>query len=97
MAKRGIPRSPGYIPGSHWAICDFCTSQFRASDLKKTWDGWWVCDDDFEHRHPQDFLRVKEEHIYVDDPIRPENTDNEIDVTFEETTSVPSGTFDNEI
>jgi len=97
VAKRGIPRSPGYIAGSHWAVCDFCGFQFRASDLKETWDHFWVCDDDFEKRHEQDFLRVKEEHIYVDQPIRPENTDNEVGVTFAETFTVPSGTFDNEI
>lgn len=74
MAKRGISRSPGYKAGSHWAICDSCGFQFRAEELKETWDHRWVCDDDFEVRHPQDFLRVKEEKISVDQPIRPEGS-----------------------
>lgn len=76
MARRGISRSPGYKPGSHWAICDTCGFQFRAEDLLETWDKRWVCDDDFEHRHEQDFLRVKEERIHVDQPIRLDSTSN---------------------
>ena len=83
MARRGIPLSPGYVSGSHWSLCDMCGSQFRAEDLQVTWDNFWVCDEDFELRHPQDFLRVRPEVITVDDPVRPENTDNVIATTFE--------------
>ena len=70
MAKRGIPRSPGYVSGSHWADCDSCGFQFREEDLLETWDGRWVDEDCWEVRHPQDFLRIKPEQISVDDPLR---------------------------
>ena len=76
MAKRGIPLSPGYRSGSHWAVCDFCGFQFRAEVLLETWDHFWVCDDDFEVRHPQDFLRAKTEKIAADQPLRPDSTSN---------------------
>lgn len=82
MAKRGVPLNPGYRPGSHWAICDYCGFQFRSEDLREDWQGFWACDEDFERRHPQDFLRVKEEKIAADQPLRPEDTSNVIDVSF---------------
>ncbi len=83
MARRGVTLSPGYRPGSHWATCDRDGFQYRAEDLKETWDGLWVNDEDYETRHPQDFLRVKSERISVTQPIRPENTSNLIDEPFE--------------
>jgi len=76
MAKRGVTLDPGYRPGSHWATCDRDGFQYRAEDLKKTWDGLWVNDQDYEPRHPQDFLRVKAERVSVSQPIRPESIDN---------------------
>lgn len=80
MARRGIPLSPGYRPGSHWAKCDQCDNIFRASELRETWDHFWVCDEDWEARHPQDFLRVRPEVITVEDPVRPEDCTNLIDL-----------------
>ena len=76
MARRGVPLSPGYKSGSHWAVCDSCGFQFREEILMETWDGRWVCDDDFEVRHPQDFLRIKPEQISVDEPLRADSTSN---------------------
>lgn len=78
MARRGISLNPGYISGSHWALCDQCGSQFREEDLQETWDHFWVCDEDYETRHPQDFLRVRAEVISVEQPIRPEDTTNTV-------------------
>lgn len=83
MAKRGIPvTGKGYKPGSHYAICDRCASQFRAEELRETWEGWWVCDEDWEKRHEQDFLRVKEEKIAADQPLRNEDLSNQINPWF---------------
>lgn len=109
MAKRGVSRNPGYRPGSHWAICDSCGFQFRAEDLIETWDGRWVCDDDWEPRHPQDFLRVREEDISVGEPIRLDDTSTVVagsptqaiagtavaGLTVAGSGSIPSGTFNN--
>ena len=59
----GKPRNPGYIAGDNWAICDVCGMAFRQADLKKRWDGAVVCHQDWEVRHPQDFLRARKERI----------------------------------
>lgn len=45
--------------GSYNAICDVCGLKYKASDLKKRWDGAMVCEWDWETRHPQEFIRVK--------------------------------------
>jgi len=47
------------------AICDSCGRKFKASQLLRRWDGLMVCKQDYEVRHPQDFLRVKQERIAV--------------------------------
>ena len=91
MAKRGVSLSPGYRPGSHWATCDRDGFQYRAEDLKETWDGLWVNDQDYETRHPQDFLRVRAERISVTQPIRHENTNNQVEPTFSSGGTVHSG------
>ena len=39
------------------AICDSCGFKFKASKLRRRWDGMMVCPTDFETRHPQDLLR----------------------------------------
>jgi hypothetical protein len=71
MSKKGIPvNGRGYKSGSHYAVSDFDGLVYRAEDLKKTWEGWWVSEEDWEPRHPQDFLRVKEEKIAADEPLR---------------------------
>lgn len=47
-----------YLKLGDWnAICDVCGFKFKASKLKKRWDGAMVCDNDWEPRHPQDLMR----------------------------------------
>lgn len=53
------------IPGDYNALCDSCGRKFKASQLKRRWDGLMVCEEDYELRHPQDFLRVQRERISV--------------------------------
>jgi len=51
-----------YAHGDWNAICDQCGFKFKASELRKRWDGFMVCEPDWEPRHPQDFVRaVKDE------------------------------------
>lgn len=51
-----------YRTGDNLVICDRCGFVLYASESKKTWDGFIVCPDDWEPRHPQDFLRgIKED------------------------------------
>jgi hypothetical protein len=48
-------------PGEWKVVCDVCGFQFPSGDVKKRWDGLIVCHNDWETRHPQDFLKVKSE------------------------------------
>lgn len=45
-----------YLPGEHYGVCDECGKAFRASGLRKRWDGALVCDRDWEIRHPQELI-----------------------------------------
>ena len=57
----GYANSSFYKPGRWNAICDVCGFQFKSDEMKKRWDGLMVCKEDFEHDHPQKFLRVRED------------------------------------
>ena len=46
-----------YDKGDWIALCDVCGRKYKASVLKKRWDGLMCCDDDWEIRQPQDFVR----------------------------------------
>lgn len=46
-----------YIRGDWKCICDACGKEFRGSEMQKRWDGFMVCKQDWETRHPQDFVR----------------------------------------
>lgn len=50
-----------YKQNSANAICDVCGFKFKLNQLRKRWDGLWVCSDDWEMRHPMDFIRAKKE------------------------------------
>jgi len=40
-------------------ICDICGFKKKNYELRKRWDGYWVCDEDWESRHILDFYRTK--------------------------------------
>lgn len=52
MGKRDF-----FKPGDHNAICYVCGFKRKASEMKLRWDGVYVCKEDWEPRHPQDFVR----------------------------------------
>lgn len=54
-----------YQAGKWKAICDVCGFEFYSDELRKRWDGLMVCDADFEHDHPQKYLRVRQDRISV--------------------------------
>ncbi|HDA7126310.1 TPA: hypothetical protein O5T86_001243 [Staphylococcus aureus] len=66
--------SPAYIAGDFWRICDRCGFRYRSSQTYRTWDGLYVCHDDFETRHPQDFVRGRRDNQIAPHP-RPEALD----------------------
>lgn len=56
----------GKWPGTWATICDVCGFRFPSDKLKKRWDGLMTCESDWETRHPQDFIRVRQEKIAPD-------------------------------
>jgi hypothetical protein len=54
-----------YSSGDWLIQCDVCSKKIKASEAKHRWDGFIVCSDDYENRHPQDFIRAKMDKISV--------------------------------
>ena len=63
-----------FDPGNWNLICDVCGQKYKASEIKKRWDGLFVCAQDYEERHIQDFIRVKPDKITVPFIRKPEDT-----------------------
>jgi len=87
-------KNPGYEPGNHWVICDRCGCSIRSNDAMKTWDDLIVCPDDWEQRHPQDFVRGRADDQAAKEPVRPEPADVFIGVDRPAPSStIPTPTF----
>jgi hypothetical protein len=67
--------SNSYDKGDWDAICDSCGFKFKASRLRKRWDGLMVCNKDWEPRQPQDFVRARVD-IQAVPWSRPSSTDS---------------------
>ena len=64
-----------YLKLGDWnAICDVCGFKFKASQMRRRWDGLMTCQSDWETRNPLDFLRVPKDRISPPWS-RPEGTD----------------------
>jgi len=88
-------RNPGFKSGDNWISCDVCGMDIYASDSKKRWDGLIVCPEDWEMRHPQDFVRARKDKISAS-VVRSEPEDKEISITYSNQgadNTIPSGTF----
>ena len=86
-----------YAKGQHNAICDRCGFEYKSSQLKKEWTNLMVCRDCWEPRHEQDFVKGVKDDQSVS-WTRAEGADVETDTSGWATpTSVPSGTFDNDL
>jgi hypothetical protein len=57
------------------AICDRCGFEFYLSELRKEWTGLMVCAADYDHRHPQEFVRAVKDTQGVRPNMRPEPAD----------------------
>jgi len=68
-------RNPGFEAGNHWVQCDRCAAAIRAEDALETWDNLIVCPDDWEIRHPQDFVRGRYDDIRAKGLVRSEAAD----------------------
>lgn len=55
-----------YFKSGTWnCICMVCGRQVKSDEIKKRWDGVLVCKDDWEIRHPMDFIRTPTERVGV--------------------------------
>src|SRR3990167_3255709 len=57
-----------YHPGNHYKISDRSGFKLRASETVKEWNGLIVGRNEYEERHPQDFVRAIFDHQAVVDP-----------------------------
>lgn len=47
-----------YLELGDWnAQCYQCGRKFKASTMRRNWQGYWVCPPHWEARQPQDFVR----------------------------------------
>jgi len=46
-----------YTRGLWKCVCDACGRVYKNTQLRQRWDGFLVCEDDWEPRQPQDFVR----------------------------------------
>jgi len=54
-----VGRSDYYKHGDNNVICDRCGFKYKASQLRREWNGLWTCPFDWEPRHPQDLIKSK--------------------------------------
>jgi len=45
------------VLGDYNAQCYRCGGKRKASQMRKQWQGYWVCPEHWEPRHPQDFVK----------------------------------------
>lgn len=54
-----------WLPGTWNAYCAVCGFKFKANELIQRWDGFYVCQQDWEPRHVLDFFEVRPENMSV--------------------------------
>lgn len=54
-----------FVSGQWNVTCDVCSKKIKSGEAKHRWDGFIVCPDDYEMRHPQDFVRARQDKITV--------------------------------
>lgn len=76
-----MSRGWNYVSGDWNIICDVCSLKLKASKTKQRWDGFRVCPDCFETRHPMDFIKARNDKISVPF-VRPQPTDSFVTVNY---------------
>lgn len=55
-----------YFKSGSWnIICDRCCKKIKAEATKIDWQGFIVCPNCYEQRHPQDFVRSRQDKITI--------------------------------
>lgn len=50
-------RADYYAPGDWNVTCFRCGRKRKSSELRKQWQGFYVCPEHWEPRHPQDYVK----------------------------------------
>lgn len=53
----GIGKADFLVDGDWNALCFECGRKFKASTMRRHWQGYYVCEQHWEPRQPQDFVR----------------------------------------
>ncbi|CAB4120888.1 hypothetical protein UFOVP2_48 [uncultured Caudovirales phage] len=81
--------SSNYYEEGGWdAQCFRCGSKRKASELRKQWQGFWVCQEHWEPRHPQDFVKAVPDNSSVPWS-QPENWTPIVQCTVEGHSAIP--------
>ena len=83
-------RNPGYIAGDHWVECMVCGFEYRSSIMKERWDQLIVCPQDYEQRHPQDFVRGVEDNQAAQGLINSATPETFIEVACLDHSAIPN-------
>lgn len=85
-----------YVHGAWNAICDGCGFKYKSIELRKQWDGFMMCKDCFEMRHPLDLIKAPRPEQAPPWTRPVEANPTYIDVTVVDTgnNDIPSGNFD---
>lgn len=54
-----------YKSGQYNVICDVCGKKVKIGDCRQRWDGFLVHYGCYETRHPQDFVKARQDKISV--------------------------------
>lgn len=46
-----------FVLGDYNAVCGECGKKCKASQMKRSWKGYYTCSPCWEPRHPQDFVK----------------------------------------
>ena len=57
MATYGKGRADFYQSGGWNVVCYECGRKRKAAQMRRHWEGYWVCPEHWEPRQPQDFVR----------------------------------------
>lgn len=60
-----MPKQSDFVPGDWNASCFECGRKRKASQLRRHWQGYYVCPEHWEPRHPQDFVKAVPDHMEV--------------------------------
>lgn len=86
-----------YTVGEWYACCQVCGKKLLSSKIEKRWDGLYTCKEDWEPRHPLDFVRSVRETSNKLPFVAPRPAEVDVSPTYlaDPNNVKPTGTFGN--